>query len=239
MVASTTLAYAPYIQATEETAASCGAYTSITSLVNETASTTFNWSYNWTPETDGVYCLTAHGQDEAGNTEASPFVTNITFKKKLVTTTSGGGSSSGGGTGGSGTGGGSTASNGPIVGSFGGSQSGGAPVMLAVGGSPDGAIIPTQNSSTEPSSYQSTSGTSGAFSGNVYTGGSTNDSGLTDAPRASTTRIQENNDTESESDNNVAAVSFAGEWNNWYWLWLLLLICIILGVYYSTRRRNE
>lgn len=239
MVASTTLAYAPYIQATEETAASCGAYTSITSLVNETASTTFNWSYNWTPETDGVYCLTAHGQDEAGNTEASPFVTNITFKKKVVTTTSGGGSSSGGGTGGSGTGGGSTASNGPIVGSFGGSQSGGAPVMLAVGGSPDGAIIPTQNSSTEPSSYQSTSGTSGAFSGNVYTGGSTNDSGLTDAPRASTTRIQENNDTESESDNNVAAVSFAGEWNNWYWLWLLLLICIILGVYYSTRRRNE
>ncbi len=239
MVASTTLAYAPYIQATEETAASCGAYTSITSLVNETASTTFNWSYNWTPETDGVYCLTAHGQDEAGNTEASPFVTNITFKKKAVTTTSGGDSSSGGGTGGSGTGGGSTASNGPIVGSFGGSQSGGAPVMLAVGGSPDGAVIPTQNSSTEPSSYQSTGGTSGAFSGNLYTGGSTNDSGLTDAPRASTTRIQENNDTESESDNNVAAVSFAGEWNNWYWLWLLLLICIILGVYYSTRRRNE
>ncbi len=237
MVASTTLAYAPYIQATEETAASCGAYNTIVSLVNGVASTTFNWSYNWTPETDGVYCLTAHGQDEAGNTEASPFITNVTFKKKVVTTTGGG--ASGGSTEGGSTNTSGSASNGPIVGSFGGGTGGGAPVTLAVGGSPDGAVIPTQTSGTEQSSYQSIEDTSRGFSGNIYTGGSTNDAGLTDAPRASTTRIQENNEGDSESNNNVAAVSFAGEWNNWYWLWLLLLICIILGVYYSTRRENK
>ncbi len=236
-VASTTLEFAPYTASVGETPASCGAYTTITSLVQGVASTTFNWSYNWTPAEDGVYCLTAHGQDEAGNTEASPFITNITFKKKVVTTTGGGGGTS--------TGGGSSGGNGPIVGSFGGgsSSNGGSTTALGTGGSPDGAVLPTSTSPEEQptqSSVGSNTYAPLAFSGNTYTGEYADGSGLSDSASASTTYSNTNTPDEEEGYNsNLGAVGVLGEWNNWYWLWILIVLLIIAGVYYSTRERNK
>lgn len=241
MVASTTLAFAPYTLASESETASCGAYANIVSLVNPIASTTYAWTYNWTPVEDGVYCLTAHGQDEAGNVEASPVITNITFKKKIVvvpTNTDNGGSGGNGG-GSSGSAGG----NGPIVGAFGigGSFMSGAPsTEVALGGNTVDTGLPTSPSTQNTESTGNEGATTYETTGRGIAYGGV--PALTDSSSTSSTTRTENDGPvfdEGAVKSQLAAIGSLGEWSNWYWLWILIVLIIIGGVYYSTRDRNK
>ncbi len=79
-VASTRLSYATY----DPTTQTCGTYTDITVTTNTSTSTSFAWAYSWLIPHEGVYCITASGQDIAGNTEIGPVVQNITYAVPVV-----------------------------------------------------------------------------------------------------------------------------------------------------------
>lgn len=250
-VASTSLLFAPWTPGEGENPGSCGAYTYITSLVNASSTNPFEWTFNWAPADSGVYCITAHGQDSAGNIETSTVITNISFTKASTTDGGNGGGSNGGGgseggTGGSGgssgstggSGGSSVPGNGPIVGSFGGG--------FGIGGDLGG----NSGSTGTNTGNTGNAGNTGAAGGTVLTGTEggfgggdlASAGGMTDLDTYYGNTTSTPTTTISDTDDNgdqVAAVGFLGGWNNWYWLWILLLIIIILGVYYSTRRRNE
>ena len=61
----------------------CGTYADITVLTG-VASTTFNWSYDWTPAEDGTYCIKGAGTDLAGNEEGSAIIFPVTYKKSVT-----------------------------------------------------------------------------------------------------------------------------------------------------------
>ncbi len=212
-------------------------------MVNASSTNPFEWTFNWVPTESGVYCITAYGQDTAGNVETSTVITNISFTKATTTEEGGGGSgsgSNGGSTGGSSgsTGGGSSApANGPIVGSFGGG--------FGIGGDLGG------NTGSTGTNTGTTGGNTNAAGGTVLTG---TEGGFGNGPLASASGMMDLDtyygnttstptttisDADIADNDQVAAVGFLGGWNNWYWLWILLLIIIILGVYYSTRRREN
>jgi hypothetical protein len=72
-VSSVNLSYSPYINGI------CSdTYLPITTIIGD-SSTSFSWSYDWTPTTEGIYCLKAAGVDIAGNSEDSSIVKNIVF----------------------------------------------------------------------------------------------------------------------------------------------------------------
>lgn len=248
-VASTSLLFATWTPGEGENPGSCGAYPHIVSLVNTTSTNPFDWTFNWTPAESGVYCITATGQDTAGNTETSTVITNISFTKTTTTDGGNGGGGSEGGTGGSGgssggsnggTGGsaGGSGGNGPIVGSFGG----GFGVGGDVGGNTGSTGTNTGNTgnagNTGAAGGTVLTGTEGGFGG----GDLASSAGMTDLDTYYGNTTSTPTTTISDADDNtdqLAAVGFLGGWNNWYWLWILLLIIIILGVYYSTRRREN
>lgn len=233
-VASTTLAFALFGEQ------SCGAFTNITSLLSATASSSFAWNYNWTPLVEGAYCLTAHGQDLAGNVEASPVVKNIKYKKTVATTTT---TTTGGGGGGG---------NGPVVGSFGvggssgtgGSQGGGntggtsspsSPVFVALGdtsgngGNPRGGTVNT--------AVKATAG-AGAVGGN--TGGTGFSSGNEVGTLTGTTTDEGNEEVVNDNSNQVASV-IGTSWLTWKnGLWILgILLLVTLIIWFVSRRKDK
>jgi len=54
-------------------------WTYLTTLVNPTDSTTYAWSYSWTPAAEGVYDLKAIATDGVGNVESTGYAMNITY----------------------------------------------------------------------------------------------------------------------------------------------------------------
>lgn len=94
IVASTTLAFAPYTtlgQGDVYEFYGCGQFNEIISLNNPQTSANFNWSYDWTPPEDGLYCLKAYSIDPSGNDEREAdrsqiVVSNISFTKKVAPT---------------------------------------------------------------------------------------------------------------------------------------------------------
>lgn len=59
---------------------SSGDWTIIETIENPSASNTFEWISNpWTPEDNGRYDIKAEATDQAGNTEHSPMMSNITY----------------------------------------------------------------------------------------------------------------------------------------------------------------
>lgn len=73
-VASVDLLYSNYVSG------SCqSGYTLITTLVNSPITNDFSWSYDFTPSTEGSYCIKAQATDRAGNKESSPVVENVTY----------------------------------------------------------------------------------------------------------------------------------------------------------------
>ena len=55
-------------------------------LANSNLDEPFNWSFTWTPPSDGTYDVKAEATDDAGNTETSPVVTGIIYDTTLPTT---------------------------------------------------------------------------------------------------------------------------------------------------------
>jgi len=51
----------------------------IAQLNNDSLSEPFAWTFNWVPDENGTYDITAEATDTAGNTESSPVVENITY----------------------------------------------------------------------------------------------------------------------------------------------------------------
>ncbi len=47
--------------------------------ISNNGSEPFNWNYSWEPEEDGTYDIKAEVTDDAGNTENSPVVENVTY----------------------------------------------------------------------------------------------------------------------------------------------------------------
>lgn len=253
-VASTSLLFAPWTPGEGENPGSCGAYSHIVSLVNTSSTNPFDWTFNWTPTENGVYCITAQGQDSAGNVETSTVITNISFTKATTTDGgNGGGSNGGGGSGGSGgSSGGSSGSNGGGGGSNGGGAGGNGPIVGSFGGGfgVGGDAGGNTGSTGTNTGNTGNAGNTGAAGGTVLTGTEggfgggdlASSAGMTDLDTYYGNTTSTPTTTISDADDNtdqVAAVGFLGGWSNWYWLWILLLIIIILGVYYSTRRREN
>lgn len=243
-VASTTLEFSSF------DGTSCGAFSYITTLVNPTATSSFAWSYNWTPSVVGSYCLTAHGQDVAGNIESSPVIKNIKFSKATTTPTvvavSGGG---GGG-------------NGPVSGSFGvsggGSSSGTGGGIGGQGGDANGNTGPQSNPApvTPTNTVVGGNNTDG---GTGNTGGTTNvvatvtggnaagNTGGTgflnkDETGALTGTTTDEGSEEVLSDNSNQAASVIGtSWLTWKnGLWILgILLFIILIIWFVYRRKDD
>ncbi len=82
-VASTTLSFAPYIEALDDNdnVGTCGDYTQMTVLDNPSHSAVFDWTYLWTPPSEGSYCIEAKGVDTSGNWEHTARVFPVKFKK--------------------------------------------------------------------------------------------------------------------------------------------------------------
>lgn len=57
---------------------SCGTFTNITTPIL-ISGVSDNWDYDWTPDTEGDYCIKAAGTDLAGNVESSAVVSNIIY----------------------------------------------------------------------------------------------------------------------------------------------------------------
>jgi hypothetical protein len=234
-VASTTLAYALYDGDT------CGAFTTIATFINQTpeAGQPFDWSYLWTPSVEGTYCLTAHGEDIAGNTEQSPRVFNITYSTStIITTTPTTGGSSGG------TGGG----NGPIAGSLGGSTGGTSGSSSVTTGT--GTVGTTETGGSTGTATTNVSG----FSNQLALGSnSTNHAGNTVAQHNGTvikpgveistaTPSASSTVSNSSNKNQTALVINSGmSWLTWaHGLWILLaLLILILLILFFSRRRNQ
>ncbi len=80
------LSYAPYDENTDTCDPSGVGYTHIGTISNPDAddpnnNTSFTWSYSWTPSTDGTYCIKASATDNVGNSEHSPIVKGITYRR--------------------------------------------------------------------------------------------------------------------------------------------------------------
>ncbi len=54
-------------------------WTLITQLDNTGPSEPFNWNYDWTPASDGIYNLKVTATDKAGNVESTDYVYGVTF----------------------------------------------------------------------------------------------------------------------------------------------------------------
>lgn len=54
-------------------------WSQITTLDNEGGDEPLDWSYSWTPETDGIYDIKAEATDDSDNAEQSPTVTGVTY----------------------------------------------------------------------------------------------------------------------------------------------------------------
>jgi hypothetical protein len=228
-VASTTLAYAPY----DTDAQTCGAYTDIITLDNISLSNEFDWTYNWAVPANGVYCITAHGRDVAGNVEHSPVVENITYTQPVApvtppapsSDTSGSGSSAGNG-GGSTTGGG----NGPIVGSLSSGSNNGNGSNIVVEGN-QGNISNPSTGGTTPTPTPKILALNTPSQGDTSVDTGTANTGTTDV---STSTVTLDSNT---AGNQTASVVFGYEWNNWYWLIILVLLTIVGGVFYTQKKK--
>jgi hypothetical protein len=76
-VVSVKLSSAPY----ENEA--CGEYSEITTLNIDPALTSYDWTYDWTPDTEGQYCIKAQGTDVASNVEQTAVVKNVIYDKTI------------------------------------------------------------------------------------------------------------------------------------------------------------
>ncbi len=73
-----TLEYAEYDIESD----TCSSFTHITNLLNPLGNSPFNWpeeEISWTPPADGMYCIKAYAQDNAGNIESSAIVKGIIY----------------------------------------------------------------------------------------------------------------------------------------------------------------
>ncbi len=76
-VVSVKLSSAPYENE------SCGEYTEITTLNLDPALTSYDWTHDWDPSTEGQYCIKAQGTDLAGNLEQTSVVKNVIYDKTI------------------------------------------------------------------------------------------------------------------------------------------------------------
>lgn len=60
----------------------CGDF-SLLKSISADHSSSFSWTYNWVPVSEGNYCLKTVGKDIANNTEDSNIITNIIFDKTI------------------------------------------------------------------------------------------------------------------------------------------------------------
>jgi hypothetical protein len=75
-VASVKLSYAEY----DSTSDTCGGvYSEITTIQSSQSETHFEWQHDWTPESEGVYCIKAQGTDVVGNEETTAVVQNVVY----------------------------------------------------------------------------------------------------------------------------------------------------------------
>ncbi len=88
IVASTTIAFSPYITEGDYSYCDYQAYSELVSLINTNQTSNFEWSFDWAPSSDGTYCFRAYSEDINGNKEIEfdrnfIEVQNVGFKKVL------------------------------------------------------------------------------------------------------------------------------------------------------------
>lgn len=69
LVTRVVLRFASYLEFEEQNY--CDEYTDIITLTNPSETSTFNWTYDWTPPADGLYCINAYGVDNSNNDESN------------------------------------------------------------------------------------------------------------------------------------------------------------------------
>lgn len=217
-VATTTLSFSvftPDEESESELGGSCGEYTPIISLANSELDAIFDWTYDWTPDEDGLYCIEAKGIDTSGNEEGTAVVAKIKFVKTTIPETEGASSSSSSSSSGSTSGGGGSSHRQDITGLLGGSSSSGSSSSGSTSGGSPLALIDLSGSSSGGSS--SGSGGGEVLGGATTTGTSTNEALLAAVGGATST-----------SGLLAALGSLTGSW----WLWIILLILILIGLGY-------
>ncbi|MDO8183844.1 MAG: hypothetical protein Q7T49_02570 [bacterium] len=226
--ASTTISFALYSEAEDnDNVGSCGAYTPIITLDNNSHSAVFDWSYSWTPADEGSYCIQSTGLDTAGNVEHTATVFPVKFKKTVTPPTppvdnnnnhevSFGGGSGGGSTSGVGT------SSLFALGNFNtnngvGGDTGGVGLVTNLG-----PIVPLAN----------LDGLDGGI----------DDGGVITAHEI-LLGLSTTTGTSTATSSTLAGGSFlaalGGLFNNWWWLIILLILLAGLGGYWYWQKQEE
>jgi hypothetical protein len=229
-VASTTIQYAVYTEGVE--GGSCGVYKDLLTVINPNKTKELFWSYNWNPDTDDTYCITAHGEDLAGNREASPVVKNIKFKKTSSTTTTTTTTTTGGGGGG----------NGPIAIAQTSSSNSGTNTSGTNPTSPTGSNttnnITADNSNTGSNTGNSTQNSETQTGNQGQSGGGQSGTGENPSNTNQQEEVGISDENTNQNEDQLAAVGNL-DLKNWKWIWILVIILVLGFVYYRFIRKNN